>query len=253
VSGLTQRASEWVYTGVWAVLTDLFRVPREPPALPAGSHESVVTFRPSEGWLNYRKVVFWIVLAIIDILLIGAWIAILVTNMTVGLILALPWLALVILPDIFAYVAIYLRYDTTWYVLTDRSMRLRRGIWIIHEITITYENIQNLSVTQGPLQRYFGFSDLTVQTAGGGAAAHPKGGGGGGHSGVLEGLADAASVREIVMQRVRASRSAGLGDEAQGVESERSGPEKGWSAAHIAALTRIRDEARAAAAALGAA
>ncbi len=253
-AAVTQRASEWVYSGVWAVLTDLFRVPREPPALPAGSHESVVSLRPSEGWLNYRKTVFWIVLALIDIALFFAWIAVLVTNLTVALVLALPWLAVIVLPDIVAYVAIYLRYDTTWYVLTDRSMRIRRGIWTVHEVTITYENVQNLSITQGPLQRYFGFADVTVQTAGGGAAAHPKGGGsGGGHTGVLEGMADAPGVREIIMRRVSATRTAGLGDEAAGADRTDAGAKPAWTDAQIAVLSRIRDEARATAAALGAA
>ena len=73
--------------------------------------------------------------------------------------------------------AMHLRYDTTWYVLTNRSLRIRRGIWMIHETTITYENVQNVSVNQGPLQRIFGIADVLVQTAGGGgecAAAAPQ-------------------------------------------------------------------------------
>ena len=67
-----------------------------------------------------------------------------------------------------ADIAIHLRYDTTWYVLSDRSMRIRCGILNIYETTITYENIQNVSIHQGPLQRYDGFSDVHVETAGGG-------------------------------------------------------------------------------------
>ena len=64
------------------------------------------------------------------------------------------------LPDVFAYVGIHLRYDTTWYVLTDRSLRIRRGILTIHETTISFENVQNVEVRQGPLQRYFGIADV---------------------------------------------------------------------------------------------
>ena len=81
---------------------------------------------------------------------------------------------ILVAPDVIAYVAIHLRYDTTWYVLTDRSLRIRRGIWIIHETTISFENVQNVEVRQGPLQRYFGIADVIVQTAGGGAR-HSKG------------------------------------------------------------------------------
>ena len=66
-----------------------------------------------------------------------------------GVVLALPFLALMVLPDIFAYVGIHLRYDTTWYVLTDRSLRIRRGIMTIHETTISFENVQNVEVRRG--------------------------------------------------------------------------------------------------------
>jgi uncharacterized membrane protein YdbT with pleckstrin-like domain len=75
-----------------------------------------------------------------------------------------------IAPDVIAYVGLHLRYDTTWYVFTDRSLRIRRGIWVIHETTITFENVQNVAVAQGPVQRYFGIADVIVQTAGGGAS-----------------------------------------------------------------------------------
>ena len=63
------------------------------------------------------------------------------------------------------YVALHLRYDTTWYVVTDRSLRIRRGIWVIEETTITFENVQNVSITQGPLERAFGIATLVVDTA----------------------------------------------------------------------------------------
>ena len=44
----------------------------------------------------------------------------------------------------------------------------------MHETTISFENVQNVEVRQGPLQRYFGIADVVVQTAGGGAR-HSKG------------------------------------------------------------------------------
>jgi hypothetical protein len=34
-------------------------------------------------------------------------------------------------PDIIPYIAIHLK--AMWYVMTDRNIRIRRGIWIIHE------------------------------------------------------------------------------------------------------------------------
>ncbi len=80
------------------------------------------------------------------------------------------------------------------YVLSDRTLRIRRGIWIINEVTITYENIQNVSVRQGPLQRYYGISDLVVQTAGGGGAGPHGEQNLGSHLGLLEGIDNAEDV-----------------------------------------------------------
>ena len=40
-----RRATEWLYEGVWGVLSGLFRVPREPPELPVGGGEPVAAFR----------------------------------------------------------------------------------------------------------------------------------------------------------------------------------------------------------------
>lgn len=240
--GLTHRGSGWIYEGVWAVLTDLFRVPRDPPRLPAPP-AAAKTLRPCDGWLRYRRMVFWIILFVFDVALVAGWIALFAEHPGVALWLLPPWLALMIVPDVVAYVAIHLRYDTTWYVISDRSMRIRRGVWTVHETTITFDNVQNVKITQGPLQRHCGFSDLVVETAGGGGSVRPppelsaKA-----HVGLIEGVEDAAAIRELIMERVRASRSAGLGDERGPVERP---ARRGWTEAHLAALREIADHAAA--------
>jgi hypothetical protein len=127
------HASRWIYSGIWAVLVRWFRVPNEPPALPGGSADSARSFRPAEGFLRYLKFYFWIGLVIIDGLILLGWLAIAIAFPVVGIVLALPALALAVLPDIVVYIAIHLRYDTTWYVVSDRSLRIRRGIWLLHE------------------------------------------------------------------------------------------------------------------------
>ena len=132
---------------------------------------SVESFRPAEGFLKYLKLQFWIVLFLVDVAILGAWLALLIAVPVAGIVLAVPAFAIAVVPDIVAYVAIHLRYDTTWYVVSDRSMRIRRGIWIIQETTITFENVQNVAVSQGPLQRWFGIANLFVETAGGGGSS----------------------------------------------------------------------------------
>ncbi|MFG0284114.1 MAG: PH domain-containing protein, partial [Phycisphaerales bacterium JB039] len=189
------RAGAWVYRGVWAALADWLLVPREAPTLPAAPGDTIRSFRPAPGFLRYLKFWFWIVLALIDIAITALWLVVLIASPIVGIALAPLWLIIAIVPDIFAYVGIHLRYDTTWYVLSPRSMRVRRGIWSIQEATITYENIQNVAVTQGPVQRHFGIASVTVQTAGGGGATGPHGSSSGGHTTVLEGLENRSEER----------------------------------------------------------
>jgi membrane protein YdbS with pleckstrin-like domain len=240
-------AAAWIYRGVWAGVVDVFKVPEEPSTLPAAG-EPVRSLRPAPGYLRYLKFLFWVALIPGDILPVLGWIAVSIAVPVLGVLLALPFLALMFLPDIFAYVGIHLRYDTTWYVLTDRSLRIRRGILTIHETTISFENVQNVEVRQGPLQRYFGIADVIVQTAGGGAAhGHGKGKAGaslGAHVGILQGLDDAEAIRNQILASVERTRSAGLGDEHP--MHHRPAPASGsaLSERHLGVLREIRDSVR---------
>jgi membrane protein YdbS with pleckstrin-like domain len=248
-----------MYSGIWGVLTGWFRVPKDPPALPVRSGARHESFQPSAGYLRYLKFEFWVLLVLIDIVLTGLWVAatvaLLYADQAVWAgIIALPALALIVLPDVVAYIAIHLRYDTMWYVLTDRSVRIRRGVWVIHEMTITFENVQNVTVEQGPLERWFGIASVVIDTAGGGGAQHPSQAGLG-HRGVLQGIGNAHHVRDLILERVRASTSAGLGDERTRSASGSVNPSTPgattlttaaprWSPAHIAELRAIRDAIR---------
>ncbi len=208
--GLVHDACKWCYHGVWGVLTAYFCLPEGPPTLPSMEGEKVEYMRPSVAFLNYRKFFFWFGLFAVDFILFVLW-GVYALWWPLGGVLTAPlWLFVIIVPDIVAYIAIHLRYDTTWYVLTDRSMRIRRGIWSIYETTITFENIQNVHIAQGPIQRWFGFANLMVMTAGGGGMGH-EGQAMGSHVGLMEGLENAAELRERIL--VRSQLNSGLGDE----------------------------------------
>ncbi len=232
------RASEWCYQGVWLGLTKWMLVPKEPPTLPARSGEHLASFRPSEGYLNYLRFFFWIGLVAIDIALTIGWIAIAFASPLIGFLITPLALAVIVLPDIVAYIALHLRYDTTWYVLTDRSMRIRRGIWKIHETTITFENIQNIRLSQGPVQRYFGFANLIVETAGGGGGAAGQPGSAGAHIGIMEGLDNATEIRNMILAHLKKSPTSGLGDEVHRTESH---PSIGLDSVDLQLLREIRD------------
>ncbi|HOW69462.1 MAG TPA: PH domain-containing protein [Phycisphaerae bacterium] len=233
----TQRASAWIYRGLWAVLVEWFRVPAEPPTLPVQAGGPIESFGPSPDFLRYLKFWFWLGLLPLDLVILIAWVAITVAYPPAGFLLAVPAFALAVLPDIVVYIALHLRFDTTRYVMTDRSLRIRRGIWVIQEVTITYENIQNVEVRQGPLQRYYGIADVIIETAGGGGNPSQPGSQSG-HRGVIEGIADPDRIRETLLGRLRHSRTAGLGDDLH----ELAAVPNRWSAQHVAVLREIRDE-----------
>lgn len=231
-------ATRWIYRGVWAVLVRWFRVPEQPPNLPVAPGERLESFRPAPGFLRYLKLQFWIGISLINIALMTVWIVIAVLLPLVGGLLAPLLLVFIILPNVVAYIAIHLRFDTTWYVMTERSLRIRRGIWVLHETTITFENVQNVVVNQGPVQRYFGIANVVVETAGGGGGGGgPHGqhhGTSGAHQGLLEGVSNAEEIRDLILRRLRRSTTSGLGDEAA-VESPHT-----WLPEHVFVLREIR-------------
>ena len=61
-----------------------------------------------------------------------------------------------------------LNYGLRWYIVTDRSLRIRSGIFPMSELTMTYSNVQEIRVSSGPLQLLLGIADVEVQAAGGG-------------------------------------------------------------------------------------
>ena len=115
-----------------------------------------------------------------------------------------------------SYAMLRLDYEMRWYIVGERSLRIREGIASVREQTMTYANIQNIAIRQGPLQRLLGISDLEVQTAGGGAGE----GAGGAHGqtgarmhvGTFRGVDDAEAIRDVIREQVRRYRDAGLGD-----------------------------------------
>jgi putative membrane protein len=83
-------------------------------------------------------------------------------------------IAVVILQRLFALALVRLDFEKRWYLVTNRSLRVREGVVRQREMTITFANIQNISVSQGPIQRLLGIADLRVDTAGGGSQKKEK-------------------------------------------------------------------------------
>jgi hypothetical protein len=113
------------------------------------------------------------------------------------------------------YAIVRLEFEQHWYIVTDRSLRIRTGILRLQESTMSFANIQQVEIRQGPLQRFLGLADVCVRSAGGsdpqpGAKGHAPGESL--HLGVFAGVANAVEIRDLVLERLRRFREAGLGD-----------------------------------------
>ncbi len=199
------------------------KVPPEPEA-PSGSPGSVKVFRAAPNFFKLKLLLWSLrqVSGVIGIIIFvvfwsqtGGRRAPDEVNLIFGIIELLGVVGFLIQLPI-SYLLVRLDYEMRWYIVTDRSLRIRSGVLSVSETTLTFANIQQIAVGQGPLQRWLGIYDLEVTTAGGGAG----GGGPHGHSsqgdsmhrGFFHGIDNAPEVRELILDRLRRFRDAGLGD-----------------------------------------
>ncbi len=111
------------------------------------------------------------------------------------------------------YAMLRLGYEMRWYMVTDRSLRIRSGIWFVEELTMTFANIQQINLRQGPLQRLLGIADLEVTSAGGGIEKKQgRRDTRSAHTGCFQGVDNAEAIRDLILERLRPFRDAGLGD-----------------------------------------
>ena len=234
------------YRGIKSVVAKLLRIPLEPASIPVNSGELLESFHPAPGWIRLRQVQTVVgasMLILVNVIFaVGGWFL----NQDadwIGWLILIPF---VVIPSLIRLLFLRLQYDCTWYVLTARALRIRRGLWVIHETTITYANIQNVAVKQGPIERLFKLSNIEVETAGGGGGSSESHGGGRGssHTGRIEGVLDPTTLRERIMTQVRLSRSSGLGDDPLEGPSTPTSPaqERGEWARMAEVLREIRDQ-----------
>jgi uncharacterized membrane protein YdbT with pleckstrin-like domain len=225
------------------------------PSSPPGDEASARVFRAAPRYFQYRLVIWALITAISIVLaaaiMVGPNIATHVAAakrhipMFVSLLvsaLSLLALLIVLLWRAFALAVLRLDYEKRWYVVTDRSLRIREGVVFIREMTITFANVQNLSISQGPIQRALGLSDLIVETAGGGSVQGRQQMHGNLHTVCFRGIDNAAEVKELIQHRLRALRDSGLGHhEEQPVVA----PINWLGERALSALRGVHEEARA--------
>lgn len=219
------------------LITRFLKVPPEPEP-PLGSPGSVRVFNAAPGYYQYRLVLWGIRQAgamiglIIGLAFIAGGIEVVDFPMSRELAMAIEAFGVGIflaqLPLSFLMVKLDYRYR--WYMTTDTSLRIREGITTVRERTMTFANIQNLSLKQGPIQRLFGISDLQVRTAGGGGAESAEEAKKGHseadnmHLGYFRGVDNAEEIRDLVLTQMRGMRDSGLGDPDEPVAAPSAAP-----------------------------
>jgi membrane protein YdbS with pleckstrin-like domain len=187
----------------------LLRYPGE-PADPDGSPGTVVVLSASPRYLAYRLFTMWagllVAFAVEHTLLHSA----LKGPSPFGATLAVFAVLVGIPGSILTFLA-YAEYSVRSYKLSDRALRIREGLLVVRETTMTFANIQNVSVSRGPVQGLFGISDVVLKTAGGGSERR-KGLAPDLHVAHFHGLTNADEVRDLVLDLLRKAKSAGLGD-----------------------------------------
>ena len=240
----------------------LLKVPPE-PHLPAGAADTARVFRASKRYLQL-KILNWgvgqvftfigLVAALVGLHFIGSGSIEVLSNVphrpiilrilgwfeVIGVIGFLAQLPLSLVPVI-------LDWEMRWYIVTDRSLRIREGIWKVSEMTLTFANVQEVSIRQGPIERLFGIANLRVRTAGGGGQINPQDPHSeekSGHIGYFRGVDNAPVIRDLILERLRRLRDAGLGDPDQ-PQTEVAGVETTSAPAVVDAARELLEEARA--------
>lgn len=229
----------------------ILRIPSD-PAPPPGDESTTQLFRAAPNYYYYLLVTWLLRTAVVLLALVPAEMYSFGDPFTrlfertladrFSLNPPLFLLALILVQRLFALALLRLDFEKRWYLVTNRSLRVREGVLKVREMTITIANIQNISVSQGPIQRLLGIADLRVDTAGGRAQTGEKEGKEVQHGVHFRGVSNAEEIRDLINARLRALKDSGLGDTDEQTETAPSGVTAGK---FLDALREVATEAKA--------
>jgi uncharacterized membrane protein YdbT with pleckstrin-like domain len=228
----------------------VLRIPPEPEP-PPGDAASTQIFRAAPNYYKYLIALWALKTAAFVLIFAVAFAAPLIAAAVEMSRHRTPWsLLFLIIPAsiflcvlfgrLFALAVVRLDFEKRWYVITDRSLRVREGVFYVREATVTFANIQNISISEGPIQRLLGIADLRVDTAGGGGSVHGQQASRNLHTAWFRGVNNAKEIRELMQQRLKHLKDAGLGDHDDHLPTHSTSE---ISPGFLAALREVRAEA----------
>lgn len=96
---------------------------------------------------------------------------------------------------IFPY--LFCKYHTLRYKFDDEGITVSWGVLFKKEIHLTYSRIQDIHIISGVIQRWFGLSEIQIQTAAGSASAEMT----------IEGIIEYEELRDYFYSRMRGFRN----------------------------------------------
>ena len=201
----------------WAkdLVLSLARVPAE-PHVPEGAPESVRVFNAGRNYFALRLIFWGIANAAIALALLVVFGFSFIPRLpplvrAIWRIIDLGAAGVFLASIPVTYFLQRLNYEMRWYIVTDRSLRIRSGIVWLREITMTFANIQEIRVTANPIERCLRLANVEVRSAGGGDS-HGHGTSSSGHVGRFAGVDNADAIRDLMVERLRVYRDSGLGE-----------------------------------------
>ncbi len=200
----------------------LLKIPPDPESPPGDEHSTRV-FNAAPNYFRYLLILWALKSALVLFIVcmavgmptaVGAFALVQHGHHDGLLLLLIPSLVLVlaVLIRLFMLAVVSLEFEKRWYIVTDRSLRIRDGVISVQEMTVNFANIQNISISQGPVQRVLGIADVRVDTAGGGAVSGQQEKRENLHTAWFRGINNGNEIRELIQQRLRHLKDAGLGD-----------------------------------------
>jgi uncharacterized membrane protein YdbT with pleckstrin-like domain len=235
----------------------LLRIPGDPEP-PPGDEGTTERFRAAPNYYRYLLLLWGIKTSGLLVALVFVEIGPLIALQQAPhrhfpglLLLGLPQviIGIFLIGRVAALALVRLDFEKRWYLVTDRSLRLREGVLNVREMTITFANIQNISISQGPIQRALGIADLRVDTAGGSGPQRRKQKGSEQdqslHTAFFRGVDNANAIRETIQRRLRGRNDSGLGDHEEMLRQPASAKAGDSLAQLLPALREVAAEAAA--------